>query len=150
MQHITEKLHDDHEKVNRIFKQLNDTSDHAEKTRLDLCQKLKDELLAHAKFEEEVFYPSLRSRDGADELVAEAIGEHQQVESMLNEIERVSPASQDFMEKISELESAVQHHVEEEEREMFPIARKVFQGEEGEQMARQHDEMVQQYMQSSP
>lgn len=149
MPHITEKLHEDHQKVEQIFRKLKDTTDDAEKTRLDLCQKLKHELLAHAEFEESVFYPTVRERNGADQRVSEAIEEHQQVKSMLEEIEQMEPTSAVFLDKIAELESAVQHHVDEEESEIFPVARKTIEENEGEQMSQRHDQMVQQYMQSA-
>src|SRR3546814_17382205 len=110
MPHITAKLHEDHRKVAQIFKKLKDTTDRAEKTRLDLCNKLKHELLAHAEFEEAVFYPTIRERNGAD--ISEALEEHRQVKSMLEEIEQMTPASAEFMDKIVELDEAVKHHVE--------------------------------------
>lgn len=147
MPHITERLHEDHQKVEQLFQKLKKTGDGAEKTRLDLCQKLKHELLAHAEFEEAVFYPAIGERDGAD--LDEAIEEHQQVKAMLEEIEQMEPTSEEFMDKLSELESAVQHHVEEEESEIFPIAKRTIEKEEGEQMAQRHDDMVQQHMQAA-
>src|SRR3546814_512274 len=94
MPHITAKLHEDHRKVEQIFKKLRGTTDRAKKTRLDLCNKLKHELLAHAEFEEAVFYPAIRERNGAD--ISEALEEHQQVKSMLEEIEQMEPASAEF------------------------------------------------------
>src|SRR3546814_4087998 len=91
MPHITAKLHEDHRKVEQIFRKLKDTTDRAEKTRLDLCNKLKHELLAHAEFEEAVFYPAIRERNGAD--IREALEAHQQVKSMHQEIEQIDPPS---------------------------------------------------------
>src|SRR3546814_14486918 len=118
MPHITAKLHEDHRKVEQIFKKLRDTTDRAKKTRLDLCNKLKHELLAHAEFEEAVFYPAIRERNGAD--ISEALEEHQPVKSMLEEIEQMEPASAEFMDKILELEEAGKNHVQEEDKGRFP------------------------------
>lgn len=148
MPHITAKLHEDHRKVEQIFKKLKNTTDRAEKTRLDLCNKLKHELLAHAEFEEAVFYPTIRERNGAD--ISEALEEHRQVKSMLEEIEQMEPASAEFMDKIVELEEAVKHHVEEEESELFPVARKAIEKDEGEQMSQRHDQMVREHMRAAP
>lgn len=147
MPHITEKLHQDHQKVEKLFQKLKDTSDGAEKTRQDLCKKLKDELLAHAEFEEAVFYPAVRERAEAD--ISEAIEEHKEVETMLQEIEQMEPTSEEFMEKIQQLEEAVKHHVEEEENEIFPIAKDIIEKQEGEEMSKHHDEMVREHMEAA-
>ena len=146
MPHITQKLHQDHQKVEEIFRKLKDTTEGAEKTRTDLCQKLKHELLAHAEFEEAVFYPAVREGDGVGSKVEEAMKEHDQVKRMLSEIEQMDATSAEFMDKITELERAVQHHVDEEENEIFPAAKKVIDEEEGEQMSSRHDEMVKEHM----
>lgn len=146
MPHITEKLHKDHEKVEQLFRKLKETTDRAEKTRLDLCQKLKHELLAHAEFEEAVFYPAVRERNGVGQQIKEGIEEHNEVKRMLEEIEAMEPTSAEFMDKIEELEQAVQHHVDEEESEIFPVAKKVIDKTEGEQMSKRHDEMAQEHM----
>lgn len=149
MPHIIEKLHEDHEKVEQIFRKIMDTSEGAEKSRRDLCEKLKHELLAHAEFEEEVFYPAVRERDGIDSRISEAIEEHKQVETMLKELESLDVTSEEFMEKISELQASVQEHVDEEESEIFPVARKAIEEDEGEQMTKRHDEMVKEHMQAA-
>lgn len=147
MPHITAKLHDDHRKVEQIFNKLKDTTDGAEKTRLDLCKKLKNELLAHAEFEEAVFYPAIQERNVAD--VSDALEEHQEVKRMLEEIEQMGVASEQFMDKILELEEAVQHHVEEEENEMFPLAKKAIAKDEGEEMSQRHDQMAREHMRAA-
>jgi hemerythrin superfamily protein len=149
MAHITQKLHQDHQKVEQLFRKLKETSDGAEKTRLDLCEKLKHELLAHAEFEEAVFYPAVRDRNGVGQQVKEGIEEHNQMKRMLSEIEGVEPTSAEFMDKIEELERAVQHHVDEEESEIFPAAKKVIDKDEGEQMSMRHDEMVKEHMRAA-
>lgn len=149
MPHVTAKLHQDHEKVEQIFRKLKDTTDRAEKTRRDLCQKLKHELLAHAEFEEAVFYPAVRERNGVGQQIKEGIEEHDQVKRMLEEIEAMEPTSAEFMDKIEELEQAVQHHVDEEESEIFPVAKKVIDKEEGEEMSKRHDEMAQEHMRAA-
>lgn len=149
MPHITERLHQDHEKVEQLFKKIKETTDGAEKTRLELCQKLKHELLAHAEFEEAVFYPTVRERDGVGGQIQEGIEEHNQVKRMLQEIEALEPTSPEFMEMLSELEEAVQHHVQEEESEIFPAARKAIGQDEGEEMSRRHDKMAQEHMRAA-
>ena len=147
--HIIEKLHQDHQKVEQLFRKLMETTDGAEKTRLDLCEKLKHELLAHAEFEEAVFYPTVRERNGVGQQIEEAIEEHNEVKQMLTEIEQLEPTAEEFMEKIEELQQAVQHHVDEEEGEIFPVAKKLIDKEEGEQMSARHDEIMQEHMRAA-
>ena len=143
MQHVVEKLHKDHEKVEQIFGKLMDTGENAEKSRADLCRKLSLELKAHTRFEEEVFYPAIRDIGEAPEGdVQKLIDEHHEVEEMLERLDRLEPTSDGFMEEVSALKDAVQKHVRREEDEIFPIAERGIGEEDAERMARRHDEMA--------
>lgn len=104
--------------------------------------------MAHAEFEEEVFYPALRegSPEGGPEVEA-AYDEHEEVEQMLDEIEQMNATSNEFMTAIGRLEQAVLEHVEHEESRIFPIAQKLLNDADAAQMSREHDLMVQQHMQ---
>jgi iron-sulfur cluster repair protein YtfE (RIC family) len=87
--------------------------------------KLRD----HTVIEEEIFYPAFRDRAkntlGEDE-VREALHEHGEVKSKLEEIEQISPTDYTFKSKIAELKALVEHHIQEEERGMLPMARRLF------------------------
>ena len=145
--HIIDKLHEDHEKVESLFRKLKDTTDGAEKTRADLSAKLRQELLAHSEFEENVFYPTVRERDGVGRQVKQAFEEHQEVKQMLDELDSMDPTSAEFMETVAELEAAVREHVDVEESDIFPAAKKAIGEDEGAEMARRHDEAARQFMQ---
>lgn len=148
MPHVTEKLHQDHEKVEQMFKKLQETSSGAEKTRQKLCQQLATELRAHMEFEEKVFYPALRQAgDGAGEKVKEAVEEHNQAKQLLDQLEQCDPTSDEFLDIATQLQEAIEHHVREEEDEIFELAQDRIEGDDAEQMATRHDKMAQEYKQ---
>jgi len=147
MMQIAQKLKDDHRKVAKMLKDLQKTGDGAEKTRADLCRRLVTELRAHSRFEEEVFYPAVREA-GAREDVDEALGEHKEVDRMLDRLESMDVASEEFLELVAELEEAVEEHVEHEEEDILPKADESLDDKDLEQMAHTHDEMRRAFMQS--
>lgn len=89
-----------------------------------LAEQAMNELEVHAQVEEEIFYPAVRKAIEASELVDEAKKEHQDAKSLISQLKKISGQDHgedsDFEAKFSELMQAIQHHVEEEEGEMFP------------------------------
>lgn len=79
----------------------------------------------HAHIEETVFYPAIEDHEELKDMVAEALEEHQEATTLLEELEELGAESHDFGSKLQELIEAVEHHVEEEEGEMFPKVREV-------------------------
>ena len=74
-------------------------------------------------------------------MVPEALEEHQEVDDLLAEMTALSPGNDEFMDKFTELRDAVEHHVEEEENEMFPKAEKVLGESRLQEMGRQMQQM---------
>lgn len=148
MPQITERLHEDHQKVEKLLQKLKDTGSGAEKTRTQLCEQLVHELQAHTEFEEKVFYPAVRKAGkNAESEVETAIEEHDEVESMLERLQAMEPTSDDFVEVISELEEAIQAHVSREEKDIFPLAERTIEDEDSSRMTEEHDQMVEKHMQ---
>lgn len=148
MAHVIEKLNQDHERVEQIFAKLQESGAGARKTREKLCQQLIQELKAHTRFEERVFYPAVReSGDGAGQIVRHAIDEHRQVERMLLRLEKMDVTSTEFMELLGEIQESVQKHVREEEDEIFPLAEKSIEDQDAVEMAVRHDKMVRDFRQ---
>jgi hemerythrin-like domain-containing protein len=131
-------LKEDHQKVSGIFQQLEPTTERAEKTRTELFAKLKDELDIHARIEETVFYPAIKQAAETREIVLEGFEEHHVIKLLLKELESVPVDTEQWTAKLKVLQENVEHHVEEEEGEMFQKARQVLSEEEinslGEQM----------------
>ena len=117
-------LTDDHQKVKKLFEQAQQIQDNQQKK--EMFDKIDMELAIHADIEETIFYPALEQHDVFKEMVREARQEHENVEQLLLEIEDLATEDTDFSSQIQELEKTVDHHVAEEEGEMFPKIREIF------------------------
>jgi hemerythrin superfamily protein len=120
----------DHAAVKKLFAQNDKAAKHDAEKKQDIFNQIKAALTVHATIEEEIFYPAVkkaRSEHTKDE-VLEAYEEHKQIKSLLAQIGRLTPADETYDMKVKVLKEDVEHHVKEEEGEMFPDARK-FLGE---------------------
>jgi hemerythrin superfamily protein len=117
-------LTDDHQKVKRLFEQAQQIQDNQQKK--EMFDKIDMELAIHADIEETIFYPALEEHDALKEMVREARQEHETVEQLLLEIEDLATEDTDFSSQLVELEETVDDHVAEEEGEMFPKIREIF------------------------
>jgi hemerythrin superfamily protein len=130
-----EVLKQDHQKVKGLFQEISKGSD--PNKRKELFDQIDTELEIHAHIEETLFYPALETHEELKDMVAEALEEHQEVKIMLEELEELGSESHDFGSKLQELIESVEHHVEEEEGEMFPKVRQVFDEDELEQLGQE-------------
>jgi len=122
----------DHEKVAGIFEKLEPTTERGVKTREDLFTQLKTELDTHARIEETILYPALEDADKTHDLVLEAYEEHHVIKQLLAELDALAKDEEQWAAKLKVLQENVEHHVEEEEGELFPKAAKIFSAEEAE------------------
>ena len=127
-------LKQDHEKVSGIFEKLEDTTERAIKTREELFAQLKTELDIHAHIEETILYPVLKEADETHEITLEAVEEHNVVKQLLGELEQMSVDQEEWKAKLTVLRENVEHHVEEEEGEMFGQARQILSREQIESL----------------
>lgn len=121
-------LKEDHRKVRELFAKFGDTSKGAHKTRERLFTDLMTELEIHTQIEEEIFYPALRDaakNDDQRRLYFEATEEHHLVDLILPEAEAAREDEDVFAAKITVLREVVNHHLKEEEEEMFPLVQKL-------------------------
>ena len=141
-------LKEDHQKVSGLFQQLEPTTERAEKTRTELFAKLQQELDVHAKIEESVFYPAIKQAAETREIVLEGFEEHHVIKMLLKELEAVPVDTEQWTAKLKVLQENVEHHVEEEEGEMFQKARQVLSEDDidrlGEQMEEEKKRLLQQ------
>jgi len=120
-----ELLKEDHDKVDRLFQKVKATPDGDHK---DLFEQIKQELDVHTHIEETIFYPKLE-KEGDEELkdiVLEGIEEHRQAKMFLKELAALTDDSEKFDPKLKVLMEDVEHHVQEEEGEMFPMIKEQF------------------------
>jgi len=116
-----ELLKQDHQAVKDLFGQLDDAEDTKQRKRL--FDQIDTQLNIHAHIEETVFYPEIQKIDELKDMVEEALEEHQEVKTLLEEIEGLDPEAEQFSASLEELMENVEHHVAEEEDEMFPKVR---------------------------
>jgi iron-sulfur cluster repair protein YtfE (RIC family) len=120
----TSLLEKQHRKVETILKKLGsgkgDTS--------ALLRELADDLAAHMAIEQQIFYPAVRSMK--KDLIAESFEEHALAELALKRLLATSPTAESFKAKVTALKELIEHHVEEEEEELFPaVEKKIDEGE---------------------
>ncbi|WP_339411482.1 MULTISPECIES: hemerythrin domain-containing protein [unclassified Pseudomonas] len=121
-------LKKDHETVKGLLSRLSDTTERAVQTRKKLLQKIELELQVHTTIEERIFYPALKAAGSKGEgvLTAEAKEEHRAVDSLvLPDIKDTVPSSIEFSGRVKVLKELLEHHIEEEEKDMFPKAAKL-------------------------
>ena len=125
-----ELLKKDHEKVSGIFEKLEPTTERGVKTREELFAQLKQELEIHTRIEETILYPVLKQAEETHDITLEAYEEHNVVKTLLTELDELSKDDETWEAKLTVLKENVEHHVEEEEGEMFKKARKVLSSEQ--------------------
>jgi hemerythrin superfamily protein len=130
-----ELLKADHKKVASLFDQVEKTE--SEQEHLRLFEQIKTELEVHTHIEETVFYPRIQQSDELKDLVLEALEEHKQVKTLIREIAALAEGSEKLDAKLKVMGENVEHHVEEEETEMFPKVEKALSEDELEDLGAQ-------------
>jgi hemerythrin-like domain-containing protein len=132
-------LKTDHDKVKQLLTELESTTERGVKTRTELFATIKGELTVHEIIEEEIFYPELKAHPKAKDIVLEGYEEHHVVDLLMGELENLDVDDEQWGPKALVMKENIEHHIEEEEGEMFKTARSVFDKDElealGERMA---------------
>lgn len=121
----------DHAKVKQLFAQFESTEDVDRKQ--ELFAQIFKELQVHTKIEEEIFYPAVKKID--EEGANEAVEEHNVVDFVLGAMKKLSPDDEAYDAKFTVLKENVEHHIEEEEKEMFPEAQQKISGSQMTELA---------------
>ena len=121
----TDLLKKQHKEVKALFKKVEGTEN--ARQRRQLLNEISQSLEGHTLIEEEIFYPAVRGlqTEQAEEMVLEAYEEHHVVKLVLAELPRVNPEDERFEAKMTVLSELVEHHADEEEKEMFKTAQKL-------------------------
>ena len=114
-------LKQDHRAVEKLFESYQRTTGADE--RYQLCQQICNDLNVHTEIEEQCFYPGVRSMAGLDDMVDDSLQEHAQVKQLCSQMQAMASGDARLDARMAELKQAVEHHVKEEEHEMFPQVR---------------------------
>ena len=146
-----ELLEADHERVKGILAQLSDSTERGVKKRTELLAKLEMELTLHTKLEEEILYPAFKEAGGKEQAIMyhEAKEEHRAVDSLvLPDLKNTDPGSLEFTGRVKVVKELLEHHIEEEEEEMFKQARELMKKDELEALGEQMEIFKQTYNKS--
>ena len=118
-------LEQDHEDVKDLFDQYDELAENegSESDRQALAQQICTMLTVHATIEEELFYPAAREALKEDDLIDEAVVEHASAKDLIAQLESMQAGDDLYDAKVKVLGELIDHHVEEEEDEMFPKMR---------------------------
>jgi hemerythrin-like domain-containing protein len=143
-------LTEDHRKVKALLAELADTTSRAEKTRTELLAKIARELEVHTTIEEEIFYPAFKEageKSDDSRMFFEAMEEHRAAgDLVLPDLLKTGVTTDQFGGRAKVLKELVEHHADEEEKDMFPRARKLLGKqalvELGERLAARKQELM--------
>jgi hemerythrin superfamily protein len=116
----------DHREVSEMFEQFEQLGDRATTSKEKLKDKICKALIAHTTIEEEIFYPAVRAAEieEGEDMVDEAIVEHASAKDLIKQLQEMEPDDDLYDAKVKVLSEQIEHHVKEEEKEMFPKAKK--------------------------
>jgi iron-sulfur cluster repair protein YtfE (RIC family) len=115
----------DHREVSDLFEQYEKLTDRAKVSKKKLADQIRNALILHTTIEEEIFYPAVREavKQAGDKL-DEAVVEHAAAKDLIQQIQEMDPDDDLYDAKVKVLSEEIEHHVGEEEKELFPMARK--------------------------
>ncbi len=135
---VLKLLTNEHDEAKSVFKNL-EKAQGADAQRL--WDQLKNMLTLHEEMEETLFYPTLKEEKPTEDLILEAYQEHHVMDLLIAEVSELKPSDETWSPKIKVLQENTEHHIEEEEGELFPKVRKIWDTAKREQVGRQMQEM---------
>ena len=135
---VLQLLTDEHDEAKAVFRQI-EKADGAAAARL--WDQLKSMLTLHEEMEETFFYPKLKEEQQTEDLILEAYQEHHVMDVLIAEISALDPSDETWHPKVKVLRENTEHHIEEEEGELFPKVRKLWDAAKREQVGRQMQAM---------
>jgi hemerythrin superfamily protein len=144
-QDAIELLTSQHDEVKALFKQFDELGERATTSKKKLANEICEQLIMHTQIEEEIFYPALRSvSKEMEDMLDEALVEHASAKDLISQVQEMEPGDDLYDAKVTVLGEYIEHHVEEEEEEMFPKVRKLKLDLDalGAEMAARRDELL--------
>jgi hemerythrin superfamily protein len=134
-------LEQQHREVEELFEEFEGAGERAMKNKERLCREISDALAIHAEIEEKLFYPESK-QENTEEVLRESVEEHLAMKRILADLLESSASDEQFEAKMTVLKEQVEHHVEEEEKDLFPKVRKSCSKEELEDLGERMQTMV--------
>jgi hemerythrin superfamily protein len=113
-----------HREVERLFARFDDLGETTIRTKQDVFEEIADALAMHATIEETHFYPAVKAKRTED-ILLESLEEHLGIKRVIADLLRIDSSDETFDAKVKVLKEQVEHHVEEEESDLFPKAKKI-------------------------
>lgn len=129
-----ELLKAEHSVVAALLEKIAHTTERAEVARDGLFAKLKLNLDAHTHIEETIFYPAIKEAKETHEITLEAYEEHAVVKELLVQLAKEDHQTEEWTAKFTVLKENIEHHVKEEESDMFPKTKKILNEEKLEEL----------------
>jgi hemerythrin superfamily protein len=121
-----ELLTQQHREVEEMFERFEKMTDRAKVSKKKLADEICNALIMHTTIEEEIFYPATReASEDTEDMVDEAVVEHASAKDLIAQIMEMDPDDDLYDAKVKVLSEMIEHHVEEEEKEMFPKTRQL-------------------------
>ncbi|XBQ16442.1 MAG: hemerythrin domain-containing protein [Oceanicaulis sp.] len=137
MADIFKEIRKDHDQARELMDQIMETSNDAAETRAALFDKFKLDMWSHNKIEEALFYQPLREAKETRGEAMEALSEHHVAGGLIEELDAMPKGSDAWIGKFSALKDMIEHHMQEEENEVFSDARKVIKEDRAEELGDQ-------------
>ena len=129
MPDIYSAIKSDHDKHRELLTRLSETSGDSEERRSAWAEFYED-VKSHAAAEEETFYSKLISKTWGQDAARHSVHEHQQLDDLMEELNEMDMSSPGWLQKFKTLQHDYEHHIEEEEKEVFTRAREVIDDSE--------------------
>lgn len=134
----TDILKQDHREAENLMAQLEKASGQENgNTYRPIFEQLRTALQKHMMVEEEIFYPAVKGADDLEDQVVEAVDEHAEVKALLTQMNELDPSTPEFQDALATMKAGIEHHVAEEEGEMFPTAEEELGSARMEELGRQ-------------
>jgi chemotaxis methyl-accepting protein methylase len=141
-------LKEQHDEVKELLKECT-SEETAEERKMELFEEIADNLAAHAQIEEKIFYPAAYIGELKD-LLKEAVEEHLSAKRVLADLLEMDASDENFDAKVKVLKEQIEHHVEEEEGDLFKKVRKALTKDELEVLGTEMETMFETLIQGEP
>jgi len=137
---IFDELIAGHQRQRRLLELLSETQGDS-KDRRDLFVRLRTELDAHAEAEERALYSRMMATEDGRERARHSVHEHEQIDDILADLDQMDYSSTGWLNRFATLRDKVEHHLEEEESKVFPLASELFSNQKAREMGERFEEI---------